>query len=250
MMTLFDMHCHLGFAENAPTLAADAQARGIGCFSVTVEPDEYERVTGDLARFGNIRLGVGLHPWWIADGRSDEGAVRRVETLMAETRFVGEVGLDFSPRHGGDGTGQRDAFARIARRAAIQGGKLLSLHAVRATAEVLDVLEDTGCAEGNDCIFHWFSGSSDELQRAIGLGCYFSMGQRMLASKRGREYAKIVPCDRLLLESDLPGAGTNEASFAAIADSLEAARDALCALRGEDIGAKIARTSACLLRME
>ncbi|MEE0705682.1 MAG: TatD family hydrolase, partial [Adlercreutzia sp.] len=53
-------------------------------------------------------------------------------------------------------------------------------------------------------IFHWFSGSSDDLQRALHAGCFFSVGPRMLASRRGREYARQIPLDRLLLETDMP----------------------------------------------
>ena len=58
------------------------------------------------------------------------------------------------------------------------------------------------------CVMHWFSGSSDELGRALRLGCSFSVGERMLATRRGREYARQLPAARLLLETDLPdGAG-------------------------------------------
>ncbi len=53
-------------------------------------------------------------------------------------------------------------------------------------------------------IFHWFSGTSDDLTRALADGCYFSAGPRMLVSRRGREYARQIPLDRLLLETDMP----------------------------------------------
>ena len=53
-------------------------------------------------------------------------------------------------------------------------------------------------------IFHWFSGSSAQLKRARDLGCFFSVNAFMLQTKRGREYAKAIPLDRLLIETDLP----------------------------------------------
>ena len=53
-------------------------------------------------------------------------------------------------------------------------------------------------------IFHWFSGTSDDLHRAVELGCFFSVGPRMLASRRGREYARQIPLGQLLLETDMP----------------------------------------------
>ena len=83
-------------------------------------------------------------------------------------------------------------------------GKLISLHANAAEAELLDLLESSGAAKRNDCILHWYAGPADELQRALRLGCYFSVGKRMLATNRGREYARIIPLERLLLESDMP----------------------------------------------
>jgi len=83
-------------------------------------------------------------------------------------------------------------------------GKLISLHGSGAEAELLDLLEKTGAAASCDCILHWYAGPSDQLQRAIGLGCYFSVSKRMLKTKRGREYARIIPVELLLLESDMP----------------------------------------------
>lgn len=44
------------------------------------------------------------------------------------------------------------------------------------------------------------------------MGCWFSVGERMLATKRGRAYVQSIPSDRLLLETDAPpvGGGINE----------------------------------------
>lgn len=82
--------------------------------------------------------------------------------------------------------------------------KLLSIHAVNAAGDVLDALQAAGTLARHQAIFHWFSGSSDDLQRALHAGCFFSVGPRMLASRRGREYARQIPLDRLLLETDMP----------------------------------------------
>ena len=59
------------------------------------------------------------------------------ERLAKDERFIGEVGLDF----GRDRTATRDvqvaAFERVAR-ACAGGGKVLSIHAVKAAGEALD----------------------------------------------------------------------------------------------------------------
>ena len=69
---------------------------------------------------------------------------------------------------------------------------------------MLDLLQEANTLARHRVILHWFSGTSDDLNRAVAAGCYFSVGPRMLASRRGREYARQIPLDRLLLETDMP----------------------------------------------
>ena len=204
---LYDMHCHLDFAGNAGELAEAAGRAGIGSFTNTVTPRGYlaaleAGVVPAHAR-GAFALGVGLHPWWLADGSCGEADVALFEELAAGTCFIGEVGLDFAPRREGTFELQAAAFERVAR-ACASGGKLLSIHAVRSADTVLDLLEQRDALHDNTCVFHWFSGSGDELARAVRLGCWFSLGTRSLATKRGRAYARAIPCNRLLLETDWP----------------------------------------------
>ena len=131
-------------------------------------------------------------------------------------------------------------------RACAGGGKVLSIHAVKAAGEALDVLERAGALVGNACIFHWFSGTSDELQHAVRAGCFFSINPRMLASKRGRAYAQAVPAERLLLETDAPSQPGERYDAPAEAARLAAMLEALADLRRtprDDLAARIARTS-------
>jgi len=53
-------------------------------------------------------------------------------------------------------------------------------------------------------VLHWFSGSLRDLQRAIELGCFFSVGPAMLLSENGRKLAARMPRARMLTESDGP----------------------------------------------
>ena len=208
---LADMHCHLDFSSDMAALAHLAQAHGVAAFSNTVTPEGYHAASKALAGFLNVRTGVGLHPWWVADGLCGAEQVELACRLIQETRFVGEVGLDFAPRREGTFETQLDAFERIVNACCAQGGKVISIHAVRSATAVLDVLERHGATHGNACILHWFSGSSQELTRARKLGCHFSVNPNMLATKRGRAYVRQIPPERLLLETDLPDEGTDAA---------------------------------------
>ena len=243
-----DMHCHLDFAPNAASAAAELAACGAGAFAVTVTPAGFERASKDLADNAAIRVGLGMHPWWVADGRVDECDVECFEALASTTRFVGEVGLDFGPKHDTSRDVQLAAFERVAG-ACAGGGKLLSLHAVKAADAVLDVLDRCGALANNECIFHWFSGSSDELQRVLHAGCFISINPRMLATKRGREYARIIPADRLLLETDAPPEGAPY-EVAAEQVTLKRLLEEMAALRHvspQELVTPIAETSTRLL---
>lgn len=221
---LFDMHCHLGFFPDAVRLAEALAARGVGCWSMTVTPREYGEQRPRLAEapadcgadlpapcgpMPSVRVGAGLHPWWVAHDLAEARAqADALAALVAATPFVGEVGLDFA-RKGIAAPGAQEAALRTAAvECARAGGRAVSIHAVGkgAAGRALDILEDARFfADGSNCaVFHWFSGSSDELVRARDLGCRFSVGLPMLRSKRGRAYAAQIPEAQLLLETDLP----------------------------------------------
>ena len=53
-------------------------------------------------------------------------------------------------------------------------------------------------------VLHWFLGSRQDIDRANGLGCWFSVGPAMLQSDRGRATVIRMPRDRVLTESDGP----------------------------------------------
>lgn len=238
---LFDAHCHLDWEAAPAAVARACGQRGVALACCTVTPQAFLAARGTLAAAPNVVLGVGAHPWWVADGRVDKQDVELVTELAAEAPLVGEVGLDFSPARSNAAGNQAQvrALTRICVAAAGAGGghagqRAISLHAVRSAGACLDVLEATGAAARCRCVMHWFSGSSDELGRALRLGCSFSVGERMLGTRRGREYARQLPASRLLLETDLPdGAGQGVGAEGLLA-SLDRALTALAQVRGVD----------------
>ena len=239
--TLWDMHVHLDFMQDARGVATEAERLGLGMCAVTGTPEGYEQTARELVDAPNVRVGVGLHPWWVADGRCDGNAVQEAARLVRDARFVGEVGLDLSPSHVPDRSSDAqvralEAIARAcAETSAPQSPKVLSIHSVRAAGLTLDVLESAGALDSCNCIFHWFSGTSDELHRAVRAGCWFSINEMMLRTRRGREYARQLPASRLLLEADLPPG--EDVPFAAteIVAQLERTLDQLADIRGADV---------------
>ena len=254
--TVWDMHVHLDFMRDMRGVARQAQELGLGLFATTVTPAGFMRAHAALQDAPNVRVGVGLHPWWVADGRCDERDVAQAAELITSTRYVGEIGLDLSPKHVPDGSidAQLAAFEAIARACAVTSDesapKVLSIHSVQAAGLALDTLERTGALASCRCIFHWFSGTSDELHRALKAGCRFSINEMMLRTRRGREYARQLPADRLLLETDLPPGEDVEFTAAQIHDSLMRTAEQVAQIRGIAVANVLAVTrdnSASLL---
>lgn len=223
---LIDAHCHLDLMAYPNAVADETAAIGLGVFDCGVDPRDFAAAKKRASRYPNIIAGVGLHPWWLADGRCGLAEVNLLCKVAAQERYIGEVGLDFSARFAGSEPLQIQALDRLSD-ALVQcplAGRVISIHAVRSAGAVLDVLESHGLLIPNPdspaIIFHWFSGTSDELVRARNVGCYFSVNERMLASKRGREYARQIPLDRLLLETDAPAEANTETSTQSLIKSL------------------------------
>lgn len=248
-LTYFDAHVHANLMDSPLNVARSSHDAGLAFFTCGVTPHDYLELAPQLTQ-GNIRVGLGAHPWYISDGRVTEKDIELLQELMGETSYIGEIGLDFSSRYCVDGLQdlQVRAFTKICERASnlSQDSKprVLSMHTVRSVDAVLDILEQTGAAQACIPIIHWFSGSSEELQRAIKLGCWFSVGEMSLKTKRGREYAKVYPKDKLLTETDLPSSDHTDIDSAYIVDSLKRALSGLSEARGYSVQTEVMANAA------
>lgn len=204
MEKLFDMHCHLDFTDDAKQIAAST-AGSIVAVDATVVPSSYVSAQERFSRFPDVHVGLGMHPWWIADGRVGEADIDRFCNLAPGVRIIGEIGLDFYGKRKVTRTHQLDVFARLLE--AVHdagGGRLVFLHAVKSYDDTFDLLERYDALKENLCVFHWFSGTPDDFARALALGAFFSVGMRMMATDAGALFAKSIPDDRILAETDSP----------------------------------------------
>ena len=203
----FDLHCHLGAACNAEDAARMLERAHGGALVATLSATDFAVASKRLSGIERVRVAAGLHPWAIADGTAGGSSVDAVISLLDDVRYVGEVGLDFGKTHGQRREMQQEAFARIVRRCAKLGDRVLSVHGVHAAGDVLDILEQSGVTRTCAVVLHRYTGSTDQLWHAIGLGCLFSVSRAMLDTRRGREQAKLIPAAQLLLETDGPEQG-------------------------------------------
>lgn len=236
----FDAHCHLGLMPDPNAVAREAITMGLGLFDCGVDPRDFAAANKRASSSPNVIAGVGLHPWWIADGRCGTVEVDLLCELASRERFIGEVGLDFSPRFAGTEGIQAQAFERLCQTLSQspRHGRALSIHAIHAAGAALNILESSGLLKDTPSsptiIFHWFSGTSDELVRARHAGSFFSINERMLATKRGREYARQIPLNRLLLETDAPAEPNAETAARQLVDSLIRTSEIIAALKNCD----------------
>lgn len=196
---MIDFHCHLDLYPNPHSVAAECRRRGLYVLSVTTTPSAWNGTKALSNGNDRIRTAIGLHPQ-IAHERRTE--LPLFDAIVTETRYVGEVGLDGLPELRPHWDAQVTVFEHILEACRRAGGRIISIHSRRAAKAVLDRLEKLPGA--GTPILHWFSGSIRELERAIALGCWFSVGPAMLASEKGRALAARMPRDRVLTESDGP----------------------------------------------
>ena len=175
--------------------------------SVTTTPSAWKGTSALAAPTKRIRTALGLHPQ-LAHERRNELAL--FDSYLPETRYVGEIGLDGAPEFRPHWNTQVAVFEHILARCKEAGGRTMSIHSRRASRAVLDNLERFSAA--GTPILHWFSGSFSDLDRAVALGCWFSVGPAMLAGERGRALAARMPRERVLTESDGPFAQVNGVS--------------------------------------
>ncbi len=196
-----DFHAHLDLYPDLQEAIRTCDNRKTATLAVTTTPLAFKR-NHELASSSKfVRVGVGLHPQLVEERY---GEIELFEKLLPQTRYVGEVGLDAGPRFYRSLELQKQVFERVLRLCASSKNKILSVHSVRATKAVLDMVEKHLPQDKGTVVLHWFTGSVAEVRRAVALGCYFSVNEQMLSSPNGLKVTSAIPTDRLLTETDGP----------------------------------------------
>ena len=203
-----DSHCHLnypGLVEDQPGVIARARDAGVtAMLSISTRASEWPAVIALAAREPDIWATVGIHPHE-ADSHPDIETARLVEAAEhPRVVGIGETGLDFYYDKS-DRDRQRTNFRHhIA--AARQTRLPIVVHTRDAEADTLGILKEELGKGAFSGVIHCFTASADFGRAALDLGFYISLSGIVTFKNAAdlAEFAKEIPEDRLLVETDAP----------------------------------------------
>jgi TatD DNase family protein len=207
-----DSHCHLAddaFAGDLGDVVARARVAGVGealCILSADEPGEVARADALRAVWADVRFAAAVHPHR-AGAYAGRAAAAADATRQAADRAsavaLGEMGLDyhydFAPKDV-----QREVFAAQAD-LAVELGLPVVIHTREAARDTLEILSRR-VAGGLTGVMHCFTGTPEEARASLDLGFFVSMSGIVTFPKSSalREVARLIPGDRLLVETDAP----------------------------------------------
>jgi len=195
---LIDTHCHINFFKNAGDIAVECERRKVHTIYVTTLPSQFNETFKYIKNLKYIYSSLGFHCLESEYNLLDEKKIFLQH--IDNTKFIGEIGLDFSKRAIKSKKEQIELFRFILE--SIQGkDKILNLHSTSSEDEVLEILIKYDIKKA---IFHWYSGKIGTLNKIIKLGYYFSVNISMCKSKKGRNIISKIPKDKILVETDAP----------------------------------------------
>lgn len=214
-----DSHCHLNFPELRERLPevldamVQAQVDRALCICTTLE--EFDEVHALAQEHLNLWATVGVHP----DNEGiQEPSLKDLLERAALPRVVGigETGLDYyrlGERSIDDMGWQRERF-RTHIHAGRRTGLPLVIHTRSASDDTLSILKEEGGFESGSTaglpvargVFHCFTETQAVARAALDLGFYISFSGILTFRNAAdlREVARLVPMDRLLIETDSP----------------------------------------------
>lgn len=137
---------------------------------------------------------VGIHPKYIKGINWD-----LIESLINENPSIkiGEIGLD---KFGDNKELQIEVFERFLQ-LANRYLRSVSIHCVKEWGALFNCFKKFNTDIPH--MFHGFSGSKESLKIALKGNSFFSFSQRELCNSRMIEVVKLIPDNRILVESDM-----------------------------------------------
>jgi len=206
-MNLIDTHCHLtydGLREQLDQVLNRSIEAGVNSWvTVGTKTGELEGVIELTDKHKNLYAGLGYHPHEAKSVTEDDLQNLRKLCQHKKVLAVGETGLDFfydqSPRQV-----QKDIF-----RAHLTIAEELKLpviiHTRNAFEESMEILDEYR-GRLKDVVIHCYSGTEEQTKFVLDKGYHASFTgiATFKKAEETRAAAKMVPLDRLMIETDCP----------------------------------------------
>ena len=205
---IFNTHSHLNdsaFDEDREEVIKETQRLGVSNILVIGWDKESSLKAIELAeKYDFIYAASGYHPENLSD--VNEKDFNEVMSLLShpKVKALGEIGLDYYWDNKEETkTLQKEYFIRQIKEANKVSLPIV-IHCREAIGDTLEILKNNPVNKGG--IMHCYSGSVENVKDFINLGMYISLGGTVTFknAKTPKEVAKIVPLDRLLVETDDP----------------------------------------------
>lgn len=205
---LIDTHCHLDFPEfdiDREEVIKRARESGVEYVINVGSSLENSRAAVKLSKeFSAVFASVGIHPHDAKNFTPEAfNEIKELAKNNDKVIAIGEVGLDFYRNLSG-GDMQEEVFRQFIR---LSKGLSLPLvvHSRQAQSNTLSILKEERFSSMRGVV-HCFSGDKSFLRECLDLGFYISFTCNLTYKKADnlREIFKMVPPDRLLLETDAP----------------------------------------------
>jgi len=205
---LVDSHCHLDFPEfeqDMDEVLARAAVAGVTTMmTICTFVTKFDQVHDIAKAHDNIYCTVGVHPH-----NAETEPVISVEDLTSKASNLkvigfGETGLDYFYEHS-PGEIQQSQF-----RTHIEAARIMDLpviiHTRDAEEDTLRIIEEEYAKAPFKGLIHCFSASKEFAARVIELGLYISISGIVTfkSAQEIRDVIKVVPVERLLVETDAP----------------------------------------------
>lgn len=199
---LIDTHFHLDFYQNHNELYKIINENKQYTLCMTNSPGVYLSCKNLYPETKYLKFALGFHP--LDTSLKDEDFNHFIR-MAKNVNYIGEVGLDFKSAKSLDIKKQLYYFERIIELSANEN-KLLSVHIKGAEKELIEIIYKH---KPRKCIVHWYSGSTKHLRELIELGCFFSVNSNMTLNTQTLQRVKLIPDERILIESDGPFSKVN-----------------------------------------
>ena len=201
----FDTHTHLDdekFDTDREEVIENLKKEGISyCVNVGSDMKSSYQSVELSEKYDFLYAAVGVHPSEVGE-MSDEDLDKLEEmTKNEKVVAIGEIGLDYH---------YDEPLPEVQKEWFIKQLKLAKklnmpyiIHDRDAHKDVIDILKEVGYFNG---VMHCFSGSVEMAKIVLDLGLYVSIAGQVTFKNapKVKEVAKMVPEDRLLIETDSP----------------------------------------------